>query len=130
MTTHSSTIGFPAMLSRIGLILAALFALSLGGVGSALAQTAAPAQGAVPVPSCEKPGDPPRALSTEAGREAAERQRNAWSNKMKTYVDCLKHFIDEQHAAAAPHIKAVQTTLDEYNQAIKTFNDVQAARQQ
>ena len=118
------------MLSRIGLILAALFALTVGGVGSALAQTAAPAQDAVPVPSCEKPGDPPRALSTEAGREAAERQRNAWSNKMKTYVDCLKHFIDEQQAAAAPHIKAVQTTLDEYNQAIKTFNDVQAARQQ
>ena len=119
------------MLSRIGLILAALFALSLGGVGSALAQTAAPAQGAVPVPSCEKPGDPPRALSTEAGREAAERQRNAWSNKMKTYVDCLKHFIDEQHAAAAPHIKAVNAAVEEYTKAIKTFNEqLEAARPQ
>ncbi|HET7033713.1 MAG TPA: hypothetical protein VFJ48_11350, partial [Casimicrobiaceae bacterium] len=89
MTTHSSTIGFPAMLSRISLILAALCAFSLGGVGTALAQTAAPAEGAVPVPSCEKPGDPPRAVQTESGREAAERKRNSWLNSTKTYAECL-----------------------------------------
>lgn len=118
------------MLSRVSLILAALFAFGLGGVGAALAQTPAPAQPAVPAPSCEKPGDPPRAGSTESGKEAAERKRNSWANSMKTYVDCLKQFIVDEQAAAAPHIKAVQAALDEYNKAIKAFNDVQAARTQ
>ena len=126
MMTH-----FPAMLSRASLILAALFAFSLGGVGPALAQTAPPAQAAVPAPSCEKPGDPPRAVSTESGKEAAERKRNSWANSMKAYVECLKRFIEDEQAAAAPHIKAVNAAVEEYTKAIKTFNEqLEAARPQ
>ena len=112
------------MRARASLVVVALF--GIGPIGTALAQTAPPA--AVPTPSCERPGDPPRLLSTEMGRADAERKRNDWANKMKDYVDCLKRFIDEEQAAAQSHIKAVNAAVEEYNKAIKAYNDAQAAR--
>ena len=118
------------MLSRVSLIVAALFAFSLGVAGTVLAQTPPPAQPDVtPAPNCEKPGDPPRISTSEAAKEATERKRSAWSRNTKAYFDCLKHFIDEQQAAAAPHIRAANTAVEEYSKAIKTYNDqVEAAR--
>lgn len=117
------------MLTHSRLTAVALLALGLGATGTALAQTPAPA--AVPVPSCEKPGDPPRLLTTETGKDAAERKRNDWAKGVKAYVECLKSFIDEERAAAAPHIKAANAALDEYNKAVKTFNEqMEAARPQ
>jgi hypothetical protein len=111
------------MPTRTCLIVAALFALGLGVIDTALAQTAPPAQAAVPEPACDKPGDPPRVLTTETGREASERKRNDWAKSMKAYVECLKRFIEDERAAAAPHIKAANAAVDEYSKAIKTFND-------
>lgn len=117
------------MLSYARLTVVALLALGLGAIGTALAQTPAPA--AVPAPSCEKPGDPPRVVTSETGREAAERKRNDWAKSMKAYVECLKSFIEEERAAAAPHIKAANAALDEYSKAVKTFNEqMEAARPQ
>jgi len=68
--------------------------------------------------------------STEAGRDEAERKRNNWLKSMKAYVDCLKGFIEDEQAAAAPHIKAANAAAEEINKAIKTYNDqAQATRQ-
>ena len=109
------------MSSRARLFIVALFTLGLGAIDSALAQTATPA--AVPTPSCSKPGEPPRLLSTDAGRSEADRKRNDWAKKMKDYVECLKRFIDEEQAAAAAHAKALNAAVDEYNNAIKAYNE-------
>ena len=119
-----------AMLARACLIVVALFGFSLGAVCTAHAQTApaAAAPGAVPTPSCEKPGEAPRLLTSEVGREVAERKRNDWTHKMKEYVDCLKRFIDEEQAIAQSHIKAVNAAVEEYNKAAKAYNDQAQAR--
>ena len=119
----------PNTSSRVNLILAALLALGVGG-GTALAQTTPPAQASVPAPSCEKPGDPPRVLSTAAGREEADRKRTSWLKSQRGYVECLKQFIDEEQAAAAARAKAVNAAAEELNKAVKAYNEqAEAARQ-
>lgn len=99
--------------------------------GFALAQTSAPATPTMtPAPSCEKPGDPPSPNPSELGRAAAEMKRNNWSRNMKTYTDCLKTFINDQQAAAAPHVRAANAAVDEFNRAIKIYNDqIEASKQ-
>ena len=112
------------------LIVAPLFAFALAA-GGAFAQTTAPvAPTMTPAPNCEKPGDPPGANTTEMSKSAVELKQANWSKNMKAYFDCLKRFIDEHQAAAAPHLKAANAAVDEYNKAIKTYNDQIAARQQ
>ena len=64
------------------------------------------------------------------GKSAAETKRNDWTRKMKVYLDCLKSFASDQQAAAAPHIKAANAAVEEFNKAIKIYNDqIDAARQ-
>jgi hypothetical protein len=118
------------MLCRVSPIVAVLFFFSLAAVGTALAQPTPPAQVSItPAPNCEKPGDPPGIGGPELSKEAAERRRSTWSKNMKAYFECLKHFIDEHQAAAAPHIRAANAAVDEYNKAIKIYNDqVDAAK--
>ena len=110
----------------------ALLAVGLALGGGALAQTSAPIQPTItPAPSCEKPGDPPGGSGTELGKEAAERRRNAWSKSMQGYMSCLKRFVEEQQAAAAPHVRAANAAVDEFNRAIKIYNEqIDAAKPQ
>ena len=118
------------MHSHRRLIVAPLFALALATASGALAQATAPATPTVtPAPNCEKPGDPPSRNPTELGKSAAELKRSNWTKGMKAYLDCLKRFIDEQQAAAAPHVKAANAAVDEFNNSIKIFNEqVQTAQ--
>ena len=118
------------MRSRVSLIVAAVCAIDVALVGIALAQPAPAVQASVtPAPNCEKPGDPPAIGGPELSKDAAERRRSTWSKNMKTYFECLKRFIEEQQAAAAPHIRAANAAVDEYNKAIKIYNDqVDAAK--
>ena len=126
----SAPIGLAAMSLRVCLVFAALINFRFGAAGTALAQTAPSAQSTVPAPNCEKPGDPPRLLSTGAGREDAERKRNNWLKSTKSYIECLKQFIDDEQAAVAPHIKATNAAAEEINKTIKTYNEqAEAARQ-
>lgn len=105
------------------LIVASVFAAALVFTGSAFAQTAAPAVPmAVPAPNCTKPGNPPSANPAQLPSES-EMKRNNWSKSANAYLDCLKAFIAEQQAAAAPHIKAANDAVEEFNNAVKTFND-------
>ena len=106
--------------------------LGLVTAGASLAQTSVPVQAAItPAPNCEKPGDPPAVGGPEIAKDAAERKRSIWSRSMKGYIDCLKRFVEEQQAAAAPHIKAANAGVDEFNRAVKIYNDqIEAAKPQ
>ena len=108
------------------------FALGLAVAGTSPAQTSAPSQATItPAPNCEKPGDPPAVGGTELAKDGAERKRSNWSKSMKGYIDCLKRFVEEQQAAAAPHIRAANAAVDEFNKAVKIYNDqIDAARPQ
>jgi len=119
------------MSSPRSLPVAILLALALAAAG-ALAQTTSPAAPTLtPAPNCEKPGDPPPTNTGEMGKSAAEMKRNKWNASTKAYLDCLKAFIGEQQAAAALHGKAANGAVDEYNRAIKVYNDqIEALKQQ
>ena len=115
--THRSTL---AVSFAVGIALAI--------TGTAFAQTAAPAAPTItPASTCEKPGDPPSTTPSELGRAAAETKRNNWTRSMKAYLECLKAFVTEQQAAAAPHIRAANTAVEEYNKGTKLFHDFVAA---
>lgn len=101
-----------------------LLAAAALAAGTAFGQAApSPTPAAVPVPKCEMPGVPPSSSSAEMGKSAQEAKRVKWINNSKAYIDCLKRFIEEQQAAASPHIKASNAAVEEYNKAIKTFNE-------
>jgi hypothetical protein len=106
------------------LLLAVAFA-----AGGAHAQTAAPAAPTVtPAPNREKAGDAPGSGSSEIGKSAIEQKRTKWQTGMKTYMECLKKFVEEQQAQSSTHAKAANAAVEEYNKAIKMFNDaIQAA---
>lgn len=92
--------------------------------GGALAQTTAPATPTVtPAPNCEKPGEPPAVQTGELSKASAETRRSKWTAASKAYFDCLKRFIDEQQQQSALHGKAANAAVDEFNKAIKTYND-------
>ena len=111
---------------------AALLMLSFAvAAGSAHAQTTAPATPMVtPAPNCEKPGDPPSSGTTEIGKSAAEAKRAKWSTSMKDYLDCLKSFVTQEQQASSTHARAANAAVEEYNRAIKVYNDQIAAQPQ
>ena len=113
------------------LTLAPLFALAITFTGAAFAQTTAPAVPTMtPVPNCEKPSDPPSMSTGELGKSAAETKMNNWKKTMNTYLGCLRDFITEQQAASAPHVKAANIAVDEFNRSVKVFNDTINATKQ
>ncbi len=109
-----------------------LVALVLAATGAAQAQTTAPAAPSVtPAPNCEKPADAaPSSGSSEIGKAAAEQKRAKWNTGMKAYLDCLKKFVEQEQAASSTHAKAANAAVDEYNKAIKVYNDAIAAQPQ
>jgi hypothetical protein len=49
---------------------------------------------------------------------------------MRSYVECLKAFVSEEQAAAAPHLKAANAAAEELGKSIKAYNEqAEAARQ-
>ncbi|HEX6137054.1 MAG TPA: hypothetical protein VF059_05320 [Casimicrobiaceae bacterium] len=80
---------------------------------------AAPAAAAsTPVPrhDCVKPGEYP-------GNLASDTQKRSWQKEYVGYVDCLKKFIEVQQSIAAPHVKASNAAIDEYNAGVKDYNE-------
>ena len=77
---------------------------------------AAAADAAVPKPNCPKPGDVPGSLSSDGQKRAWQRDYTAWG-------DCMKKFISDQQAAAAPYNKAANAAIDDYNATVKLLND-------
>lgn len=121
------------MLSRHRLTLALAFAISFAFAipGTTSAQTTAPAVPTLtPTPACEKPGEPPGAgQSSELGKSAAEMKRSNWIKNMKTYLECLRTFISDQQAASAPHVRAANTAIEDFNKSVKVLNEqIEAAQ--
>jgi hypothetical protein len=86
--------------------------------GPALAQQpAAGGSEAVPKHNCAKPGEFP-------GNLASDNQKRQYQRDYVAYTDCLKKFATEQNKLAEPHIKAANDTVNEYNAAVKAFNDI------
>lgn len=113
------------------LVSAVVLAVLFAAAGVAQAQTTAPATPTVtPAPNCDKPGDAPATSSSELGKAANEQKRAKWTTAMKAYLDCLKEFVGEQQAASSSHAKAANAAVEEYNKAIKVYNDVIAAQAQ
>jgi hypothetical protein len=103
---------------------AALFAVALAVSPIASGQTAAPATPTVtPTPKCDKPGNPPTLDATNLGKSAAAQKQTKWTADMRAYLDCIKAFVAEQQAAAGPHIRASNAGIEEFNKAMKTYND-------
>ena len=94
--------------------LLAVLGLCAAVANGAFAQPAADAN--VPKHACAKPGDVP-------GHFASDSQRKAWQKDNVVYTDCLKKFITEQKALVDPHFKAYNAAVDEYNGAVKAFNE-------
>ena len=106
----------------------------------ALAQTPAPAA----APSTAAPSAAAPAASAAAtmkpscgtkpehpGRLASDNMKRAWQRDATTYLDCLKKFANDQQQLAQDYIKSANATVDEYNTAVKEFQDAaQKAAQQ
>jgi len=56
-------------------------------------------------------------------KAAGESTQRAFQRDYVTYTDCLKKFALEQQALAEPHMKASNATINEYNAAVKAYND-------
>ena len=105
-------------------VLFALLALSAGTTAFAQSTTPpAPAAGAaapsadLPKHSCQSPGPfPSEATSTD-------RTLSQYSKQYKEYTDCLRKFALDQQKLAEPHMKAANEAANEYNTAVKAYND-------
>ena len=91
----------------------------------ALAQTPAPAPASTPastpaadVPrhNCGKPGEFPGGL-------ASDTQKRTYQKEFIAYTECLKKFATDQQKLAEPHAKAANEAANEYNTAVKAFNE-------
>ena len=83
-----------------------------------VAQTPAPsaAAGDPPKHNCTKPGEFPSRLATEG-------QQRQYQKDYVAFTECLKKFALDQQALAEPHMKASNATINEYNTAVKAYND-------
>jgi hypothetical protein len=91
-------------------------AFSLFAASALAQQGAAPAPAAVPKHKCGKPSEYP-------GNLASDTQKKNWQKDYVAYVDCVKKFIEEQQALAEPHVKASNEAINEYNAAVKAYNE-------
>ncbi len=96
-----------------------LVCVALGAAPALAQQPSAGAGGseAVPKHTCAKPGDSP-------GNLASDSQKRQYQRDYVAYTDCLKKFVADQNKLAEPHIKAANDTVNEYNEAVKSFNDL------
>jgi hypothetical protein len=112
------------MLSVRPIVSTLTLALVLAAAGGAQAQATAPATPTVtPSPNCDKPGDAPTTSSSEIGKATNEQKRTKWNAGMKSYLDCLKKFVEEQQTASSAHARAANAAVEEYNKAIKIYNE-------
>src|SRR5262249_16963140 len=111
-------------LYRSTLAVAFATGIALATAGSAFAQPTGPAPPTMPPPRpCEKPGHRPTPSPAAPRRPAAGANRSTGTRAMRAYPDCLKAFATEQQAVAAPHIRAANAAVEEYNKSTKTYND-------
>jgi len=112
------------------MLLAALLVLAV----PALAQNAPATAPASTTPTGASADMPKHNCSKPAGEFpgnlASETQKRAYQKDFVAYTDCLKKFVEDQQQLAEPHAKAANSAANEYNAAVKSFNEMvqQAAK--
>lgn len=95
----------------------ALAASALVLAAQALAQAPAPAPVVNVAPhACTKPAEFP-------GRVAQQQRIVKWSSDVRAYTECLKAYVAERNATIDANAKQAKSAIDEYNAAVKDFND-------
>lgn len=89
----------------------------------AFAQTPAAAGGKPAAHTCQKPGEHPGKLGTDAARRK-------WVNDANAFLECLKKYALEQQAIAKPlldqakpHAEAANAAIEEYNKSVKSLKE-------
>jgi hypothetical protein len=75
------------------------------------------AGGDVPKHNCKSPGQFPNP------KVASDTQLRQYHKDYTAYTDCIRKFAIEEQKAAEPHIKASNEAINEYNAAVKAYND-------
>lgn len=96
-------------------LLIVLASLALVAAPAAYAQK--DAGGEVPHHNCKKPGEFPNP------KVASDTQLRQYHKDYTAYTDCVRKFAIEEQKAAEPHIKASNDAINEYNTAVKAYND-------
>jgi hypothetical protein len=73
--------------------------------------------GEVPRHACKKPGEFPNP------KLASDQQLRNYHRDYTAYTDCIRKFAIDEQKAAEPHIKASNEAINEYNAAVKAYND-------
>lgn len=99
----------------------ALAATSLVLAAHAVAQGPIPATTPAPIVivaphTCAKPAEFP-------GRVAQQPRIVKWSNDVRVYTECLKAYVAERNATIDANARQAKSAVDEYNAAVKDFND-------
>jgi hypothetical protein len=71
----------------------------------------------VPRHNCKNPGAFPNA------RLASDQQLRQFHKDYTAYTDCIRKFAIDEQKAAEPHIKASNEAINQYNAAVKSYND-------
>lgn len=90
---------------------------SLALVAAPAAHAQKDAAGEVPHHNCKKPGEFPNP------KVASDTQLRQYHKDYTAYTDCVRKFAIEEQKAAEPHIKASNDAINEYNTAVKAYND-------
>ena len=98
-------------------LLAPLFAIALCAAILSTPTSAAEDTATVAMPrhSCNKPESP--------GRLASDLQRRVWRKDVDAYSECIKQFAAKQQKNADLLVKAANAAIEEYNAAVKEFQD-------
>lgn len=70
-----------------------------------------------PKHACKKPGEFPNP------KLATDNQLRQYHKDYTAYTDCIRKFALDEQKAAEPHIKASNEAINEYNAAVKAYND-------
>jgi hypothetical protein len=70
---------------------------------------------AVPRHTCKKPEYP--------GRLASDTQKRNFRKDVDVYAECIKKYVAVQQKNAESFVKAGNTAIDEYNAAVKDFQE-------
>ena len=92
-------------------------AVALAASPMALAQGGKESGGEVLKHSCKKPGEFPNP------KLASDQQLRQYHKDYTAYTDCIRKFALDEQKAAEPHIKASNEAVNEYNAAVKAYND-------
>jgi hypothetical protein len=87
---------------------------------SAMAQTTAAADAAIPKNPCVKPDHYP-------GKKAQDTRKDLWQTQVTAWGDCVRKYTADLRAHVDATVKVANSAIEEYNVGIKELQDEQRA---